>query len=189
MGFYDNEENVLKYIQMSKDYDGRELYEKLKIYLKTGSTFLELGMGEGKDIDIFRRSYKVTGSDNSKVFIDLYKNKNEDADVILLDAVTLDTNRKFNCIYSNKVLQHLTQDELEKSIENQFITLEDDGLIFHTFWYGTGFEDYDGLKFVYYTEEELKSKFCRKFDILEINRYTESEKDDSIYIVARKITF
>jgi len=62
---------------------------------------LELGIGLGKDFNILKKSYAVTGSDNSQVFLDKYKQKHPDADLLFLDAVTIQTDRKFDCIYSN----------------------------------------------------------------------------------------
>ena len=34
-----------------------------------GSTLLELGMGPGKDLDLLKKTYSVTGSDSSKIFV------------------------------------------------------------------------------------------------------------------------
>ena len=87
MGYFDDEKNVQSYIRMAEGYDGKELIELLKTYLLEGSTVLELGMGPGKDCDMLRRSYQVTGSDNSAVFLELYRKTHPEADLLLLDAV------------------------------------------------------------------------------------------------------
>jgi 2-polyprenyl-3-methyl-5-hydroxy-6-metoxy-1,4-benzoquinol methylase len=60
---------------------------------------------------------KVTGSDLSEVFLKLYWKDHPHADTLLLDAVTINTDRTFDCIYSNKVLHHLSADDLQKSLE------------------------------------------------------------------------
>ena len=114
MGFFDTEKGVEKYITMAEGYDGVELIKILQKYLSKDSTVLELGMGPGKDLDILKESYTVTGSDNSQIFLDKYKENHQDADVLLLDAVNIPTNRKFDCIYSNKVLHHLSKEDLVK---------------------------------------------------------------------------
>ena len=114
MGFFDTKKGVEQYIKMAEGYDGAELIKILQKYLPANSTVLELGMGPGKDMDILKKSYAVTGSDNSQVFLDKYKEKYREADLLLLDAITLQTDRKFDCIYSNKVLHHLTQEDLWK---------------------------------------------------------------------------
>ena len=100
MGFFDNINNVNEYINMSMGYDGKALIEILKLYLKPGSTLLELGMGADKDMDILSETYKVTGSDFSTLFLELYKKTNPKADLLRLDAVELNTERKFDSIYS-----------------------------------------------------------------------------------------
>ncbi len=43
-----------------------------------------------------------------------------------------------------------------------------------------------GLRFVYYTEEELAEMAGSCFELREINAYKEMSEDDSIYIVASK---
>jgi len=70
MGFYDSEENVNKYIEMARGFDGRELIDILSKYVPAGSSVLELGTGPGVDLEILSNSYDVTGSDNSTLFLD-----------------------------------------------------------------------------------------------------------------------
>ena len=70
MGYYDREENVQEYIQMADGYDGKALIDRLWRFLPDGSTVLEIGMGPGKDLDILREKYVVTGSDSSDVFLE-----------------------------------------------------------------------------------------------------------------------
>jgi ubiquinone/menaquinone biosynthesis C-methylase UbiE len=84
MGYYDQLENVNEYIRMADGYDGSELINILKKYLAKDSTLLELGMGPGKDLEMLNKLFDVTGSDSSQIFIDLYKEKNKDANLILL---------------------------------------------------------------------------------------------------------
>ncbi len=143
-------------------------------------------MGPGKDLDILRETFNSSGSDNSKVFIDLYKEKNPEIDVFLLDAITMDTEKKFDCIYSNKVLHHLSREDIKKSFQNQYRVLNDNGYLFHTFWYGDKEEEHHGLYFLYLTEDHLKEIIGEKYDIVEMTRYDEMEKNDSIYIVLKK---
>ena len=119
MGFFDTEKGVNEYIKMAEGYDGRALIKIFKNYLRKDSKVLELGMGPGKDLDILGENFVVTGSDNSSVFLEKYREKNPKADLMLLDAVTLNTDRKFDGIYSNKVLHHLTTEDLKTSLKNQ----------------------------------------------------------------------
>ena len=161
MTYFNDKEKVMQYIQMAEGIDG-------------------------KDLDILKKHYKAYGSDNSKAFLDVYKENNEDSQVLLLDAVTIDTDKKFDCIYTNKVLQHLTKQELNESILRQHDVLNNKGLLFHTFWRGDSEEMYDGLRFVYYEKDELMNAFKGSFKIVDINYYTEEDDNDSIYIILQK---
>lgn len=186
MGFFDTEKGVDEYLKMSDGYDGAELIKILQDLLPEKSTVLELGMGPGKDLDILSKKYIVTGSDSSQVFLDRYKNKNPNADLLRLDAVTIPTDRTFDCIYSNKVLHHLTRDDLRKSFQRQRDILNPNGIAFHSFWKGDQDENYDGLLFTKYQIDGLKEIIGDLFDILTINVYTEMEKNDSLYVVLSK---
>ncbi|MCG8603708.1 class I SAM-dependent methyltransferase [bacterium] len=119
MGFFDERKNVDEYIKMAEGYDGRELISVLKMHLPPESTVLELGMGPGKDLDLLAQTYAVTGSDSSSVFLDLYRTAHPDADLLKLDATSIQTKRTFDCIYSNKVLHHLPKMDLQGSFARQ----------------------------------------------------------------------
>ena len=91
MSYYDELENVLSYIQMADSFDGSRLIKKLHSHLVQGASVLEIGMGAGKDYDILAERFDVTGSDRSSVFLELYQAKNPDAQLMQLDAATLQT--------------------------------------------------------------------------------------------------
>ncbi len=186
MGFFDTKQGVNEYIKLAEGYDGTELIKILQEVLPEKSTVLELGMGPGKDLDILSKFFKVTGSDSSQIFLDRYKQENPNVDLLKLDAVTISTSRTFDCIYSNKVLHHLTRKELKESFQRQKEVLNSDGIAFHSFWKGDKDENYDGLLFTKYQIDGLRAIIGDVFDILNINEYTEMEKDDSIYVVLRK---
>ena len=187
MDFYDDPNNVNTYLSMSDGYDGKFLIEKLKEQLKAGSKVLELGMGPGKDQVMLRECYEAIGSDRSQVFLDLFKAEHGEKGLLLLDAVGIETELIFDCIYTNKVLQHLTTSDLEKSIQHQFERLNKGGIVLHSFWLGEGEEIYNGLRFVYYMEAPLIKVFEKKFEIIRVEQYTEDEENDSIYIIAKKV--
>jgi cyclopropane fatty-acyl-phospholipid synthase-like methyltransferase len=186
MGYFDDEQNVEEYVKMATVYDGRPLINILKKYLKNGATVLELGMGPGKDFEILSQSFQVTGSDNSKVFLDRYKKRNAAADLVLLDAVQMDIGKRFDGIYSNKVLHHLTRAELKESLGRQAKVLNGQGILCHSLWYGDQEEEMSGLRFVYYREETFSEIVSNEYEILEIKTYTEIEQDDSMYVVLKK---
>lgn len=184
--YYNSKQNVLNYIKMAEPYNGQILIDRLEEHLQPGSSVLELGMGPGKDMDILEKKYKVTGSEISKVFLDLYREKNPEADLLLLDAGKPETNRKFDCIYSNKVLHHLSVDELSYSLDRQHEILNPGGLVMHSFWEGDRVEVLSGLAFVYYPPEKLTDIFSEYFEIIETETYSEMYPDDSIWVLGRK---
>ncbi len=186
MGFYDDEETAKQYIAMAEGYDGKLLISAMSKHVPDGACVLEIGMGPGADLDLLLERYQATGSDNSEFFIDRYRNAHPDSDLLILDAVTLLTDRKFDCVYSNKVLHHLNGDELSLSLERQHELLDDGGHVMHSFWKGEGMDEKHGLKFFYHTEDQLHSTFGSFFEIISLVAYTELDDDDSIYVLARK---
>lgn len=186
MSFYNNEKNVSEYIRMAEGYDGKDLIPILSKYLAENATVLELGMGPGKDIELLSDIFQVTGSDYSKIFIERYRKMHPDADLILLNAATLETERKFDCVYSNKVLYHLSKLELEESFRKQANLLTSSGILLHTFWYGDQEESHSGLRMIYYTHETILSLIGDEFEEIEFQMYSEMEENDSFYIMLRK---
>lgn len=185
MEFYNTEKGVADYIKMADGYDGKELIAELRPHLKPGATVLELGMGPGKDLDLLAEHYTVTGSDFSNIFLDKYRARNPAADLLLLDAVSIDTDRRFDAIYTNKVLHHFSDTDLKQSVARQAQVLSDGGLVLHSFWYGDRFEEIAGMTFFYRDEAFLQPLFSADFEIEAMVRYTEMEGDDSIYVIAR----
>jgi cyclopropane fatty-acyl-phospholipid synthase-like methyltransferase len=187
VGYYDDRDHVREYITMAEGYDGAQLIEVLKRHLPAGSTVLELGMGPGKDLDLLAQQYRATGSDASRAFLDLYRKREPQADLLMLDARTIDTVRRFDCIYSNKVLIHLTEAELEVSMRRQAAVLNDRGYVMHSFWCGDKeAEEQHGLRFSFHTEAELTRLAGDLFEVVEMARYREMDDGDSIYLLMRK---
>ncbi len=187
MGFYDNSENVDKYIEMCRDYDGSVIYQELKKFLKEGSSILELGSGPGLDIPVLSSHYQVTGSDLSEEFISRLKNIYQNIPFLKIDAKNINVKDRFDCIYSNKVLHHLTRENLLLSLLNQSKVLSADGIIAHSFWTGEEDQEMEGLLFTYYRNEEITDIISRSFKILSALSYREFEDSDSLFLIAQKI--
>lgn len=189
MNFFMNKKNVEQYIQMLEGYESTFIINKLKQYLAKGSSLLELGMGPGHDLLILAKDYSVVGSDNSDIFIEIFKSKNTGLEVISLDAVEMNVDRSFDCIYSNKVLQHLNKNELIRSLANQKKHLNEGGILFMTLWKGTYKEElmFEGeLRFTYYLEKDIKEIVEKNYNILALETYTESDEGDSLLVVLQK---
>jgi trans-aconitate methyltransferase len=187
MSFYESPENVDKYIAMCESYDGSNLHELLSQYLKEQSSLLELGCGAGTDIAILNKSYKVTGSDNSLEFIRRCKLKHPDIEFLQLNAVDLKIEQKFNCIFSNKVLHHLSETELRESLKKQSRLLCNNGLIAHSFWLGDGCDEMEGLMFNYYTKKKITSIISECYNVVDTLGYQEFEEGDSLFIIAQRV--
>jgi cyclopropane fatty-acyl-phospholipid synthase-like methyltransferase len=186
MNYYDDPRNVQTYIKIVEGYDGKDLVSALLKYLPDGSTVLELGMGPGVDLDLLSQHYQATGSDTSRVFLDRYRENHQEVDLIILDAETIQTTRKFAGIYSNKVLHHLSPEQLASSFHRQHAILQPPGIALHSFWLGDREEFVLGLRFRYYPEEYLHDLVEPDFAILESTRYAEFETDDSLLLILKK---
>lgn len=184
--YYNKEDNVNNYIKMALPYNGKYLINRMKDFLPPGSTVLELGMGPGKDLDILKKNYTVTGSDKSEIFVKKYLQKNPGADVFVMDALNMQLSRKFDAIYSNKVLHHLSTSELGESLKKQADILNHEGLVVHSFWKGDREDVLSGMRFLYYKPETLQKIFSENYTILSIEKYEEELPSDSILVIAKK---
>jgi len=187
MEFYDDEKNVNDYIKMAEGFDGRDLIKILQKYLPSGASLLELGMGPGVDLEMLSEQYNVTGSDNSQVFLDRFSKIQPSIKTLKLDAQHIQCDQKYDCIYSNKVLHHFTDDVLGDSLRQQMECLSDGGILFHTFWQGEGDETMHGMYFNYQSIKNLTAIIADMYEVLEMMSYREMEEDDSLYVVLRKI--
>lgn len=184
--YYKTEASVKEYIKLANGFDGAQLIEKLNPYLPLRSSVLEIGSGPGTDWQLLNKSYKVTGSDNSKEFLSHLTKTYPNETFLNLDAISLNTAMKFDGIYSNKVMHHLTDDELSQSINKQKAILNTNGIICHSFWKGEGSEIFKGLFVNYHEKANLKKFFGDNFEILYLGLYKEFDEDDSILLIGKK---
>ena len=158
----------------------------MKNFLPTNATLLELGSGPGSDWKILNQNYDVIGSDYSTEFTARLKAKYAEGEFLELDAITIVTDKHFDGIYSNKVLQHLRDDQLVASIQRQTELLNSKGVVCHSFWKGEGSEIFKGMFVNYHTLSHLTNLFSEVFDILVSQEYKEFEDNDSILIIGKK---
>lgn len=184
--YYNTKDSVEEYIRLAKGYDGKQNIVLLKEFLTSGSELLEIGSGPGTDWEILNTFYKVLGSDFSKEFLKHLRATYPGGEFIELDATTLETDRTFDGIYSNKVLHHLEDEDLEASVKRQFEILKPGGLVCHTFWKGEDSEIYNDLFVNYHTETGIRTLFKKNFDPLLVKFYKEFEEGDSILYIGRK---
>ena len=168
--YYKTKETAEEYIRLAEGFNGQYLIDKLTPYLKTESTILELGSGPGKDYEILNQSFEVTGSDNSKEFIKYLEKTYPNGNFELLDASAIETKNTYDVVYSNKVMHHLNDSELEISISRQYEILNPNGIICHSFWKGEGSEVFKGLFVNYHLEKDLQSVIGGRFHIHVLER-------------------
>lgn len=185
--YYKDKKTVDEYIKMAEGINGKQLIDSLKTYLKPGAKLLEIGSGPGSDFSILKKDFQVTGSDYSLEFLKHLKNAFKNDVFLHLDAGSLETNQKFEGIYSNKVLQHLTNKELAISIVKQTEILQDEGIICHSFWKGEEEEIFNGLFVNYQSARSLRELFEKYFKVLVLKEYKEFEDGDSILLIGKKL--
>lgn len=184
--YYKTKESVAEYIKLAEGIDGSLLIEKLKHFLNPDSYLLEIGSGPGTDWNILNKTFEVTGSDFSKIFLYHLQTENPQGTFLNLDAITLNTEIKFDGIYSNKVLHHLKDSELIKSVKRQSEILKPDGIICHSFWKGEDTEIFKGLFVNYHNKLSLNKFFGDYFEIISIDDYKEFEDGDSLLLIGKK---
>ncbi len=184
--YYKTKDSVEEYIHLAKDVNGGALIEKLQHYLASGSKLLELGSGPGTDWEILSKKFDVTGSDFSQEFITHLQARHPQGTFLELNAAILETDIKFDGIYSNKVLHHLTDEELARSIQKQGDILNKGGVICHSFWKGEGSEIFKGMFVNYHNEGLLRKVFEPFFEIILLESYAEFEEGDSLLFIGRK---
>ncbi|MBZ0265817.1 class I SAM-dependent methyltransferase [bacterium] len=185
MDFYNDPLKVDEYEKMCAEYDGSELYEVLERNLEENSTLLELGCGPGNDIHYLQKKYRVTGSDYSDEFLRRCMERFDNVPFLKLDGKSILTEKTFDCIFSNKVLHHLTHGELESSFQRQQEVLVPNGLFAHTFWLGDKEMTMEGMLFVFHNRDQLLNMVAKYFSIVEAYIYKEFEQDDSVFILAK----
>lgn len=171
---------------MAEGYDGRRLIDRLKDFLPSGSRVLEIGSGPGTDWNLLQKDYLVTGSDNSKAFLNHLRSSYPEGEFVELDAGSLQINNQFDCIYSNKVLHHLEDEALVNSIKRQFELLNPGGFVCHSFWYGRDSEYYNDMFVNYHSDEGIRTFFGVYFDHKLFHYYEEFEKSDSFLYIGQK---
>ena len=184
--YYKTKKSVEEYIRLAKDVSGEQLIEELKKVMPANLDLLEIGSGPGTDWKILNKSYRAIGSDNSTEFLNRLISENPNGEFLELDAITLSTYKKFDGIYSNKVMHHLTDKELGDSIKRQYEILKPKGIICHSFWRGEGSEIFKSLFVNYHSVMTLTKAYKNHFEILSIENYKEFDDDDSLLLIARK---
>jgi hypothetical protein len=181
--FFVDKENVQKYIEMCVGFDGAELIKIFQEFVPFQSKILEIGIGPGNDLEILKINYDILGTDYSQLFLDAYSKRDPNVKLERVDArnMKMETDLKFQGIYSNKSLIYFSKEELKKSLELQGEKLLKGGILFHSFWFGDSFEDFS--QSYYYNFESVRECIPDHLKIEKMEKYAEMEDGDSFYIV------
>ena len=154
--------------------------------VEPSKTILEIGSGTGRDFNLFDKKYKITGSDYSDSFLKSLRRKHKGKQFYRINALTMDIGENFDVIYSNKVLQHLLPDQLEKSLSSQYKVLNPGGVLFHSMWKGNIKENKNrDMPDTLYEKVDLE-KIKGKFKIEAFIVYKEIKEADSFIVIFRK---
>lgn len=183
---FNNEDFVKNYVKMidEMDYDNSLIVNTFKENIKKGAKVLELGMGPALDYTDLKDLYDYTLSDSSKAFIKIF-NENNKEQAIQLDAVTIDIDDKFDCIFTNKVFQCLDLINIRKSFERQHEVINKNGIVIHSFWLKTEEKKDDISTLLSLTD--IRSILKGLFQIEKTIIYDEMNESDSVLIVAKKV--
>ena len=89
--------------------------------------------------------------------------------------------------YSCGKIKSISVSDFQKSLRLQAKHLNDGGILVMTLWYGAHREEfYEGLRFVYYTEQEIRELIPDGLKIETIECYTEMEQNDSLLVVLKR---
>ncbi len=132
---------------------------------------LELGSKKGDDLKLLDEYYDVVASEDEKVKTRFLKDEFIDIRVIRVDKLTLDTHKKFDCIFSNNCLDNYSIEDIKKSFNNQTKVLNENGIIFHIF---------DSLKV---KKDEIINILDKNYSLIE-----EKKIEGKFYIVAKLIS-
>lgn len=171
---------------MAEGYDLSHYKDQILDVLPRGNSLLEIGMGPGNDFAWMSELYEMTGSDYSPLFIEKAKKRFPGADLVVLDGISLPTERRFDALYSCKVYQHIPLEKFIEVLDRQWQILNPGGVIIHSFWIGDKIEDMDDMRFYYHNEALLTEAIESKFNIVYREKYTEFEEGDSLFLIGVK---
>lgn len=149
------------------------------------ASILELGSGPGHDLPLLAGRYRVTASDLCGEMVSRLRVAHPDIPALQLDAVTIRTLGQFDALFSNKVIQHLDDEEVRQSMFRQQQVVRPGGIVAHTFWVNTS------TRHKPYGSKKTRPKAClvelvaEYFEILEAMQYGAFMPNDSLLVIAR----
>jgi 2-polyprenyl-3-methyl-5-hydroxy-6-metoxy-1,4-benzoquinol methylase len=191
------EQNSVDYIYKTKDVDFSYLYTKLDIYTLLAKSVLDIGCGSGRDAVYFAKQGKcVTAIDFAQSIIEEAKtiNNHENISYRVDDVNSYETCDKYDLIWANASLLHLTRAELSEVLISIKSMLSNGGYFYSCFKQGEGSStDKFGRFYSYYSQSELEEIFEDSgFEVCEIFTSSDSANRSVTWInvvVRNQMTF
>lgn len=152
--YYDSHADI--YFSTTVEVDMSECCERFIKYLCTGALIIDIGAGSGRDIRYFlNRGYKVEGIDASSEMCKL-ASKFTGVDVKCQKVQEWRPNCRYDGIWANASLLHLTMEEVYDFVKRLPRYLNDGGVAYMSFKSGinTGI-DVEGRYFTNVTRNEI----------------------------------
>lgn len=177
VSFYNK--NHLEYYYKTHELDMKEVYDKVRKYVKNGSHILDAGCGTGRDTRYFiQHGFKVVSFDASARMVELCNEYpfsyciNETLESIKLPP-------KFDLVWACASLLHLNKDKMISAGHNLHRALKPGGYIYFSLKKIKPLHN-DGRDFYIYSDEEIKRIFEEKLKLKYIESWESvSEKNDS----------
>ena len=152
-GYYSKHSS--EYIAATIDADMSETYALFEPLLK-GKKILDVGFGSGRDMLYFRsKGYEVYGIDNEPSFVEHAKALG--LQVCLEDVLTFQTEERFDGIWANASLLHLSKKRMADAIDRLKGLLKKGGVLFVSLKEGDGETiDEKGRAMTYINKEYLE---------------------------------
>ena len=150
-------------------------------HLNPGSRILELGSGQGDDIKSLNEVFRVTGSEKDLAIVEKLNQTFPGLVFEKVDARNVVVKESFDCIYSNRVLHHFDETDLENSLDSQVSTLRANGLLAHLVWN----RDRLGEKGSHPSKSEWKHIFSQVGEIVEFKEMDYLIERDLLLFVVR----
>lgn len=165
VNFYN--ENAKSFFENTVNANMEETYKIFLQFLSKGDHILDLGCGSGRDSKNFLdRGYFVTSLDLSE---DLGKLAEEyiGQQVLIGDMRNLNFENKFQGIWACASLLHLSENDLDLTLDKIHKALTTNGILYCSFKYGNLSYIKDGRQFTCFTEETFKKLISNKKFIAE----------------------
>ena len=122
--------HAVEYAKATKHADMSENYNRFLRHVKKGGSIIDLGCGGGRDLKFFKdNDYYAVGIDASEELCSIAA-AYSGCPVICCDFLTWIPETKFDAIWANASLVHLTEDQILTVITSKSVFLKEGGVFY-----------------------------------------------------------